>query len=620
MNKLGIIKFRMIRAVIAFIALSSLALLTTCTKDPFEDHLQNQANLKVNLETPRGFEAEELDAIWIRIENLRSGEVDSILSEHCKSIYIDLEIGRYNVEARGIYREGRDQWHLAAVERNLALKSGMQVLNLKLVATAVISPPGQEDEGVEIQVKVLPPQEMPDLNLKDITVTLTPKDGGDNISLTTNEEGLVIFKAAQGQYIIEAKKKIETPDGEPQKHLFGVTPTIEVKDESLQVEIETKIIQETYEGDCNLTVEVVFPSGLEIPDEILGQIEFSPIGSGDKTLIEVDSKESKSIVIPTGHYLVNAFVQHLDKTGFRLITYTNDSQEIELNQKDQTVKIQLKDPTKTSAVLIQEIYFTNSAYPDGKQYLFDTYVQLYNNSPFTVYLDGLAFSRTHNIVELDPAGRIPKAYVGTEWVMPEFIFVIPGEGKERKLEPGKTFLFADQAQNHKDEEKNPNSPVDLSIADYEWYEDNFRDVDNPFVPNLIVQYTRSKSITLLHNRGYSGYFIWYPEIPIEQYMDEHNDMGQPPNPSFPPELFYIIHTDVIVDAVSGSHPENGVKFPVLPASVETGYTYCDGKAIGKSIKRKILKKIGDRYVLQDTNNSTNDFIPNATPKPREVIP
>jgi len=45
------------------------------------------------------------------------------------------------------------------------------------------------------------------------------------------------------------------------------------------------------------------------------------------------------------------------------------------------------------------------------------------------------------------------------------------------------------------------------------------------------------------------------------------------------------------------------------------YTYCNAANTGKSVRRKVLKWENGRAILQDTNNSASDFIPNATPKP-----
>ena len=77
---------------------------------------------------------------------------------------------------------------------------------------------------------------------------------------------------------------------------------------------------------------------------------------------------------------------------------------------------------------------------------------------------------------------------------------------------------------------------------------------------------------------------------------------------------YAIPSRYILDGVLGSQP-SGPLYRPLPASIDAGYTYCSKTYSGKAIRRKVLRKEGERYILQDTNNSTVDFIPDAEPSP-----
>nr|HPH72572.1 DUF4876 domain-containing protein [Paludibacteraceae bacterium] len=45
----------------------------------------------------------------------------------------------------------------------------------------------------------------------------------------------------------------------------------------------------------------------------------------------------------------------------------------------------------------------------------------------------------------------------------------------------------------------------------------------------------------------------------------------------------------------------------------------DAAWTGKCVQRKFEKDENGRAILQDTNNSTNDFMPNASPSPRVVV-
>ena len=64
-------------------------------------------------------------------------------------------------------------------------------------------------------------------------------------------------------------------------------------------------------------------------------------------------------------------------------------------------------------------------------------------------------------------------------------YCIPGSGRDVPVEPGKSLIVVNNAQNHL--ESNPNS-WNATTADFEWYDvssnDAYQDTDNPAVPNL----------------------------------------------------------------------------------------------------------------------------------------
>ena len=77
---------------------------------------------------------------------------------------------------------------------------------------------------------------------------------------------------------------------------------------------------------------------------------------------------------------------------------------------------------------------------------------------------------------------------------------------------------------------------------------------------------------------------------------------------------YKVPNDWVVDAVNLSVP-GSFYTPSFGATVDAGWTYCgsmdqDPDRYGKCVQRKYAD---DGMTLVDTNNSTNDFIPNATP-------
>ncbi|MNP70531.1 hypothetical protein D3C76_1667780 [compost metagenome] len=56
----------------------------------------------------------------------------------------------------------------------------------------------------------------------------------------------------------------------------------------------------------------------------------------------------------------------------------------------------------------------------------------------------------------------------------------------------------------------------------------------------------------------------------------------------------------------------------LPETVDAGLTYVGVANSGRSVIRKVKSTIGQRAVLMDTNNSSEDFEVNNNPTPREI--
>ena len=54
----------------------------------------------------------------------------------------------------------------------------------------------------------------------------------------------------------------------------------------------------------------------------------------------------------------------------------------------------------------------------------------------------------------------------------------------------------------------------------------------------------------------------------------------------------------------------------LPVNVDAGMNTVGRAYTGTSLRRKVKQTINGRRVLQDTNNSTNDFEVNNTPTPK----
>ncbi len=304
---------------------------------------------------------------------------------------------------------------------------------------------------------------------------------------------------------------------------------------------------------------------------------------------------------------------------------TNVKGEVKAERKDQSINsvdvvnnvdVELFFESSTSGLLLEELFFTGTQTPEGKQYRGDKYFKITNNSDKTLYADGVAI--------LESAFLTVSKYEYTPDIMSQamavdVVYVIPGNGTDVAIEPGKSIILADNAQNHLEANKNS---FDLSTANFEWYDEHKLDVDNPEVPNLDKYYSYSASIWGPHNRGFKSYAI--AKIPVDKktFFDNYQytanyKMVLPTGTYDMSKKCYKIPNSWILDAVNVSI-ESKFEWIVTDPSLDMGWTYCgkvdsDVTRYGKSVRRKVEKVVDGRNILQDTNNSTVDFDAEVVP-------
>ena len=264
--------------------------------------------------------------------------------------------------------------------------------------------------------------------------------------------------------------------------------------------------------------------------------------------------------------------------------------------------------------VIEEVYFAGSTTPEGKQYLADQYIKIYNNSDSVLYADGL--------VILESAFKTSQKYDYTPDVMSQAmvvqsVYAIPGNGKDYPIQPGESLLICDKAIDHR--EANSNS-FDLSNADFEWYDDSDKnpDIDNPQVTNLDKIYRSSLTTWSLHTQGLCTDAIARLQVNKETFLKDYRYHADYIfiNPMTIDR--YQVPNAWIIDAVNISNKAQ-YAWNVVDASLDMGFTYCgevasDKNRYNKSVRRKVLSTTPDgRKILKDTNNSTEDFEAKATP-------
>ena len=290
------------------------------------------------------------------------------------------------------------------------------------------------------------------------------------------------------------------------------------------------------------------------------------------------------------------------------------SENVSISQKVSSLKLAVSTFTAQGGFVISEIFFTGTLSAEGKSYSGDQYIRITNNSDVTLYADSIAVLESA-FLTTQKQDYTPDI-MSTDFSV-QACYMIPGDGKSVPVEPGATLTLAINAINHTTEE--PQS-IDLSGADFEFYDEssnaNFTDPDGK-APNLDKWYCYTATIYQFHSRGFNSMAIakmktskedWLANYVYDaKYLFVFGDFSR----EMTKKGIYKVPNSWILDGVNLS-VESVREWNVLDASIDAGWTYCgkvdrDETRFNKSVIRK--QDADGKYV--DTNNSTNDFTPEA---------
>lgn len=269
-----------------------------------------------------------------------------------------------------------------------------------------------------------------------------------------------------------------------------------------------------------------------------------------------------------------------------------------------------------SPIVFKEIYYAGSA----ERYFRDQFYEIYNNSDEVIYLDGIHFA---NLVPGKATTNLPvwpKEDNG-KYVYGERLWKFPGSGKEYPLKPGESCVISQFAANHKLDIYNPNSPVDCSSSDFEFNLNNPKFPDMPAYdmvhvfndgkkePGRMPQYLTSV---------FGGAYVIFRVPEGEAYDPVNNKNLQAQNAAVPRKVLYAkIPIDYVLDAVEAGDNENMITAKRIPGVLDAGMTYVGATYNGLSVARKkVATRPDGTPILQDSNNSTDDFDRGVVPELR----
>ncbi len=280
------------------------------------------------------------------------------------------------------------------------------------------------------------------------------------------------------------------------------------------------------------------------------------------------------------------------------------------------------EAVKSGSFVIEEVFFagvvpegsTSSDSIDG-----DQYIKITNNTKNLLYADKLAIALMSKHSQNGGRAYYEPTVILKDSIAVNTVYRIPGNGQDVPVLPGHSLVIAVNAQNFEAEN---GLGIDLSHADFEFFDGEDVDLDNPDVPNMELWTKYSNSYTSLNNRGYfSMALVAYPEsFTAESYIKDWPWVGTEKF-IMDGELLYVFDIDPGYYLVRNEWVIDGINLGVeqeigrlaFNASIDAGYTGCgtvdrDPNRYGKTALRK-----SENGVFVDTNNSTNDFTRDSTP-------
>ncbi len=261
--------------------------------------------------------------------------------------------------------------------------------------------------------------------------------------------------------------------------------------------------------------------------------------------------------------------------------------------------------TPAGDLVFKEVYYTGV--PDF--YFSDQFIEIYNNSENDIFLDGLCIADIWGASGQINPNTTPTAFSNdTDHVYANSVWRIPGSGQEHVLRSGESIIIAQDGIDHTAE--NDNTTVDLSNADWETFNqrDDNRDVDSPAVPNLERVY-------------FTGGFDWLitvfgPALVLFR-TDDFDALEKVQVPDLPDTFSprVKIPKELLIDTFEALRDGDSGSFKRIPAGVDAGFVFATDTYVGESFRRTLAIDQSGRKILQDTNNSGNDFERLDTPTP-----
>ena len=233
--------------------------------------------------------------------------------------------------------------------------------------------------------------------------------------------------------------------------------------------------------------------------------------------------------------------------------------------------------SRTSALVISEIYYTGAIPNPVPQYFHDQFTEIYNNSSQTIYLDSLLIADVEYGFADDSVIHAVHAYM------------FPGDGDDYPIGPGEFKVIAQDAIDHS---PYPINSINLLDSDFEYYVADQGDVNNISVPDMI-QIHHKYGVDFLYSVFSNAVLLMKVNEPYKLGYDEFNRI--------------LLPKSDVIDGVE--YRDNVTEFNMkrIDESIDGGLTGGIPSYSSQSVERYIDRYEDGRMILMDNNNSSLDF-------------
>ncbi len=311
------------------------------------------------------------------------------------------------------------------------------------------------------------------------------------------------------------------------------------------------------------------------------------------------------------------------------------AQNVVITENTKSINLDWFFYNPSNSLVLSEIFVAGSLNATGSSTLSDAFFCVYNNTDEIIYADGLALCESYYnnhssykdaTITMDNNSN---SYTPETALVTGAVYVIPGNGTDVPILPGKSIKIVDQAINWAEDVPHAQNHTN---ADFEWYDEvttgSTRDTDNPDVPNLNKWFCYSNTVWPAAKQCNRSYAI--VRFPAGMTSDTFNSeyactftyTGSTGKPMTQKDR-RAIPNEWILDGVNLAS-KNKMQSLQLGSAVDMSYynvvdnyNSLPDVAYHNFVRRQAGISPAGNIILQDTDDSANDFETKLTYEPEE---